>query len=405
LIRERLLRKNLRIPVTWSPLFCGNGYIEAYKINVSANVGLPPFAQFKILCRIIREVDKYTPFPHYWISVDAPGHWYLNELKRFFYHTSNIVAVLQSGKKPREEDFQSRVYSRYETLAYPPTFLTGDLPMRLSIPPGEFRVLQSLARVRLAAAIELSSLSGFTWRNTRSIAQKLSQKGLIRRKKNGKYEAWEITRRGIREVYRSWKTMYNFNTKRVCCEQKFAGWRHRRVSRLWARTLRTSWGSRVQIWESWSEVNLGGIYPVGGIYPDSVAWGNYNGKEVLFWLEVETGKHSHGQIQRKYQYRLNKVKQYARICGLPIIFTILGPPWTIVSIAPHLTDIPGNVALVLHPWMELDNLPYPDFGARRPQFMTGFLDYFQDKRVRRFRIDSESKRWKGSIMKTEFDRK
>ena len=389
------MRKSIQIPVTWSPLFTGDGYIEAYKINISAKVGLPPLAQFKILCRIIREVTKYALFPHFWISVDAPGQWYLNELKRFFYNTWNYVAILQSGKKPRQEDFQSQVY-KYNALAFPPTFLMGDPPTRLSITPGEFRVLQSLARARVAAAIELCSLSGFSWRYTRRLTQQLSQKDLVRRKKNGKYDAWEITRKGIKEVYRSWKTMHNFNTKLVCSEQKFAGWRHRRVSRLWAMTLRTSWGSSVQIWESWSEVNL------GGIYPDSIAWGTYNGKEVLFWLEVETGKHSSGRIQMKYKYRFNKAKQYARICGLLMIFTVLGPPWTIVSIAPHLTDIPGNVALILHPWMELDNLPYPDFGACSPQDATRFLNYFQDKRVRRSCITSGStRRWKGTIDKTK----
>jgi hypothetical protein len=80
--------------------------------------------------------------------------------------------------------------------------------------------------------------------------------------------------------------------------------------------------------------------------------------------------------------------------------------WTIVSIAPHLTDIPGNVALILHPWMELDNLPYPDFGACSPQDATRFLNYFQDKRVRRSCITSGStRRWKGSINKTKTEHK
>jgi hypothetical protein len=133
------------------------------------------------------------------------------------------------------------------------------------------------------------------------------------------------------------------------------------------------------------------------MYPDSIAWGIYNGHEVLFWLEVEAGHHSHDQIQMKYKYRFNQAKRYARICGLPIIFTVLGLPWTIVSIAPHLTDIPENVALVLYPWMELDDLPYPNFGILSPQDMIRFSNYYQDKRVRRFFLTPASARWKGSI--------
>jgi hypothetical protein len=384
------LRKDFPIPVTWCPVYHEDGYAETYRIDVSAKIGLPPLAQFKIIRRIIQGVRKHALLPHFWISVDSPGQWYLKELKRFFYDTWECVAILPTGAKPRREDFHSQIYT-YNALAFPPRFLMGQTPLRYSLKPGELRILQSLARTRVAAAIELSSLSGYSPEHTRHLARHLTRKDLIKRKKNGKYDAWEITRKGVQEVYRSWKTMPDFSTKAVCSEQKFTGWRHRRVSRLWARTLKTSWGTNVQIWESWSEVNL------GGIYPDSIAWGTYDGHEVLFWLEVETGKHSHDQIQMKYKYRFNRAKRYARICGLPIIFAVLGLPWTIVSIAPHLADIPENVALVLHPWMELDNLPYPNFGVRSPQDTTRFSNYYEDKRVRRFFRTPASTRWKGSI--------
>lgn len=378
LTRERIVQKNIHIPVTWSPFFTGNGYLAVYKIDVSARVGLPPFAQFKILRRLIREVEKYALSPRFWISVDTPGPWFLNELKRLFSDTWCYVTILESGRKPRKEDFQNGEHG-FNALAFPPPFRTGDRPGRFSMTPREFRVLQSLARARLAAAIELSSLSGITNSYTRALTQQLCQKNLIRRKKNGKYDAWEITRNGIQEVYRSWKTIQGFNTKSIVGEQNRAGWRHRRVSRLWAMTLKTSWGSSVRIWESWAEVNL------GGAYPDSIAWGTYDGKEVLFWLEVESGKRSHDRMQKKYQWKFNKAKQYARICGLSIIFTVLGCPWTLVSIAPHLiTDIPANMALILHPWMELDNLPFPRFGACSPQFMDAYMNYHPNKRTRRY---------------------
>jgi predicted transcriptional regulator len=391
------MSKDHPIPVTWYPLRFEDGYAETYRIDVSSRSGLPPLAQFKIIRRIIHEVRKHALLPHFWISVDSPGQWYLKELKRFFYDTWNCcVAILPVGKEPRREDFQIQVHT-YNAVAFPPKFLIGQTPLRYSHKYAELRILQSLARTRLASAIELCSLSGYSLQHTRYLARQLAQKDLIRRKKNGKYDAWEITRKGIQDVYRSWKTMPGFPTKAVCSEQKSAGWRHCRVSRLWARTLETSWGTSVQIWESWSEVNL------GGIYPDSIAWGTYNGHEVLFWLEVETGGHSRAQIQMKYKYRFDKVKRYTRTCGLPIIFAVLGRPWTIVSITAHLADIPGNVALVIHPWMELDNLPYPIFGERSPQDTVRFSNYHKDKKERRFFQPPDLTRLKRFIKLTELE--
>jgi hypothetical protein len=285
------------IPVTWCPLYFENGYSETYKIEVSARNGLPPLAQFRIIRKIIKEVRKTALLPSFWISIESPGLWYLQELRRFFNDTWESVAILPAGKEPRCEDFKSKAYT-YNALAFPPKFLTGRIPLLHSLKPAQLRILQALTRTHVAAVIELSSLSCYSQAQTHRLVRKLAQKDLIRPKKNGKYDAWEITMKGIREVYRSWKVLPGFSTAAACCEQKFAGWRHRRVSRLWARTLKTSWGKNVQIWESWSEVNL------LGIYPDSIAWGTYNGYEVLFWLEVEAGKLSHVEIHRTYQYRL-----------------------------------------------------------------------------------------------------
>lgn len=107
-------------------------------------------------------------------------------------------------------------------------------------------------------------------------------------------------------------------------EFRYAGEHHRRISRRWRAWLEAAY-PRVEIWESWTESPL-----FDGI-SDALAWGYKDKREMLFWLEVDSGHSSEKVMRRNYSRRLQNAYHHTKRVGIPIAFCIMGPPWVVRS--------------------------------------------------------------------------
>ena len=126
---------------------------------------------------------------------------------------------------------------------------------------------------------------------------------------------------------------------------------------MWPAWLRSAWPDRATIWAGWSEVFL------GGSRPDSLAWGLLDGRETIFWLEVESGNRSKVEIARKAIRSINKAILYAdSFSELDLVVAFLGPPWAMGGIKDVLSEVPGRVAVVLAGWTDFGVLPEPVWG-------------------------------------------
>lgn len=143
----------------------------------------------------------------------------------------------------------------------------------------------------------------------------------------------------------------------------YVGGRHRNTSRLWPAWMRTAWPDRATIWAGWSEVYLGsalspGGMSKGGARPDALAWGLLDGRETIFWLEVESGNRSKAEIAKKAIRGINKAIQYVgSFSNLDLVVAFLWPPWVIGGIRDVLGDVPERVAVVLAGWTNFGVLP------------------------------------------------
>jgi hypothetical protein len=110
-------------------------------------------------------------------------------------------------------------------------------------------------------------------------------------------------------------------------EHNYSGWRHRRTSRIWPLWIKKSWGSYIELWECWTET-----YHKPGGYPDALIWGKYNGEEMLFWLEVDTGHAGREKMRTKYNRSVHRAAEYAALVGIKIIFVIVSRRWAVAPL-------------------------------------------------------------------------
>jgi len=234
-----------------------------------------------------------------------------------------------------------------------------------------------LARLEQAYTLEVASLAGCSRPTARKALKSLCEQKLldfIPESSNARYPYWETRRGGVSLALRSWgvsagvsfprRKERRYGGKKRNDSQKvlFVGGRHRNTSRLWPAWLRTAWPDRATIWAGWSEVFL------GGARPDALAWGLLDGRETIFWLEVESGNRSKVEIAKKAIRSINKAIQYVgSFSGLDLVVAFLGPPWVIGGIRDVLGDIPGQVAVVLAGWTDFGLLPDPVRGRAEGQ--------------------------------------
>ncbi len=95
------------------------------------------------------------------------------------------------------------------------------------------------------------------------------------------------------------------------------------------------------MWTGWSEVVL------GRLRPDALAWGTLSGREVLFWLEVESGKASRQALRGKIIRRFEQALRYARRFSLLLAFALLALPWVLRAVVGGFVGSSGDAVVVL----------------------------------------------------------
>lgn len=385
------------LALEWTPIpIANNGkvIVDVFKCSLSATDGLPPYAQARIVDLIANQLMKARPRACLWVSVDAPRSWYLHEMQRFVKRKMPIV-ILPAGQAPKDHwGFTPHGYpSLAENAPMPQTQPPFDLA-NFGYKTNVLRVLRILARLGTAHKPEIASLAGLSETYIRTLLKKLQAANLIERKRIGKYDGWAIRSTGLKLAHRSWNIPKGSHFKKHRGEFRYAGERHRRVSRMWRAWLEAAYRN-IEIWECWTEV------PVKYGIPDSLAWGTHNGKETLFWLEVDTGHSSTKTIEANYRRRLQLAYGHAQKWQIPIVFCIMGPTWVVARFSWNIPRVSTWVAVIGHDWRDFGKLPLYEFGVWRED-LTSSRQYLSSRSLKELPFDPShfpSKPKKGKIIK------
>ncbi|MBK8783952.1 MAG: hypothetical protein IPO22_19670, partial [Anaerolineales bacterium] len=295
------------LPLEWAPIYPMNRkdvVFDVFKHHISYKDGLPPYAQARIIDLITNRLIKARQYPALWVSVDAPGGWYVVEVKRLV--KKKIPMTIQPAWKTTviERNFSQFIQPTYLREGDLPILAPRFAPADYGIKESALRVLQIMARLKTAYRPEIASLAGFSESHVRNLLKQLQAENLIERRKIGKYEGYAIRTKGLRLAHRSWNIPKGVHFEKHRGEFRYAGERHRRVSRRWRAWLEAAYPN-VEILESWTEAPL--FYGI----PDALAWGRKGEHEILFWLEVDSGHSSKKVMRRNYSRRLQNAYQHA----------------------------------------------------------------------------------------------
>ena len=107
------------------------------------------------------------------------------------------------------------------------------------------------------------------------------------------------------------------------------------------------------------------------LFPDAVAWGTWDGHEVLFWCEVEGGQRGGAELYKKMIDRINNAVGYTRRFrdfsetgqrGMCLVYGVLGPQRIFRTLIDRWGRVQGDVAAVVTDWMVFGELPEPAWG-------------------------------------------
>ncbi|MFZ5857179.1 MAG: hypothetical protein ACOYZ6_10125 [Chloroflexota bacterium] len=329
--------------------------LDVFKHSLSATDGLPPYAQARVIDLICNQLKKTRSAPVLWVSVGAPGTWYVRELQRLVKHRIPIV-ILPVDQSPQDAlDFKTYPGSHHVNV---PDERWLALPFRVEdygLKASALRILRILARLKTGHTREITSLAGFSETHVRYLLKDMRADNLIEWKQIGKYEGWQIRTRGLRLAHRSWNLPKGAHFTQYRREFRYAGERHRRVARLWRAWLEAAYPS-AEIWESWTEV------PLKKGIPDGLAWGKHRGRETIFWLEVDSGHSSKKIMERNYRGRIWNAYDHAKEWGIPIVFCVMGPPWVVEEFPFSISRVLPNLAMIGHDWREFGRLPDYEVG-------------------------------------------
>ncbi len=354
------------LPLEWTPIYPMDRkdvVFDIFKHSLSYKDGLPPYAQARIIDLLVNRLIKSRQYPALWISVEGSGDWFRYEIKRLIKY--KIPMTVQSARK-------TSVHEREFYQSIRPTYLReGDVPIlapcfdlvEYGIRESALRVLRVLARLRTAYRPEIASMTGFSESHVRNLLKQPQAENLIERRKIGKYEGYAIRVKGLTLAHRSWNIPKGVHFTKYRGEFRYAGERHRRVSRRWRAWLEAAY-LRVEIWECWTEAPL-----FDGI-PDALAWGYKDKCEMLFWLEVDSGHSSEKVMRRNYSRRLQNAYVHAKRLGIPIVFCIMGPPWVVRFFPLCIPYLYPNLAVIGQDWRAFGELPIYEFGRWNSQLET-----------------------------------
>jgi hypothetical protein len=360
------------------------GWTDTFIFSMKHDAGLPPDEYAEAIKKLIYQLNKLRRGASVWVRVNGPGTWYAREVRRVLRGTDTAIAVTASDiSQPRAESFSMPPYTIKTPSGPPPQaddWHLGDLSM------DALACLYVLARLQKGYTTEIAALVGVGIDLARKMLRVLDEKGyvvyindfvkpaapkqmtLIAGKEIGRsnagekksYPFWQITKKGTSIALRNWGLPpdYYFPERKELRTPVDS--RHRRVARQWPAWVRKAW-SHAEVWAGWSEVWIKGLDAT----PDALAWGQLDGNETLFWLEVESGHSSRQVIQKKMSRRLWQASAYSESMKVRLVFVLLAMPWVQEAARAALAGISDTVAIVTGDWKEFGKLPVVEWGKVR----------------------------------------
>jgi len=351
---------------------------------MECNAGLPPDDYVDGLKKLTWQLNKLRRGASLWVKVDGPGLWYAREVRRAMRSAPLAVAITSADvHQPSVESFSFVPYTIKIPSASPPQAEEWDLG---NLPEDALTCLRVLARLGSGYTVEIAALGGFGIDLARKMLRLLDEKGYavyigdhvepakpkqmslingkeVSRSNPGEkksYPFWQITKKGTSIALRSWGLPqgYYFPERKEARVPMDS--RHRRACRKWPAWIRKAW-PHADVWTGWTEVGIKGLSAT----PDALAWGQLDGSETLFWLEVDSGHSSRLKLQKEMARRLSLATAYAESLRVRLVFVLLAMPWVQEAARTALAGIPDHVAIVTSDWNKFGKLPVVEWGKVR----------------------------------------
>jgi DNA-binding MarR family transcriptional regulator len=351
----------------WVSLPFDDGWTDTFIIRISALACLPPFVYEDPLKRIAAYTLRKRKSASIWVQVDAPGEWYVLELRSALEGLKLPYAVTRAGKQLDWVDFDKPPWLSYRPSQRPPA-----VPEKShDLSPEEILCLQALVRMRAGEANEIASLTGLPRDGLNTLLTALEKAGYVicrhgtqnqsRKSDSALTEAfpyWQCKRKGKSLALRAWGIPPNFAFKRKEeNNQWLLGTPHHHRSRLWPDWLRSAW-PQAEIWTGWCEVSI----PEISALPDALAWGRIQGYETLFWLEVGDTHKSKEEIEDNTATRMNEALKLSRRTGMRLVYTQLSANWVHEAARWGCVNLEADVAVVMGDQGRFGQLPVVEWG-------------------------------------------
>jgi hypothetical protein len=349
----------------WYRHAVAGGFTDTFELYIDALCGLPPHDYAQALETIGRRLGRLRPRASLWFRVhNLRGRWYLEALRDGLQNTGVSFAVT-----PFEEKFDPLRFTFWPVAdrvpsPKPPEYLPEE-PYWGWVRSKRL-MLQAMARLGRAYTREVASMVQLGRTQAYNLLVSLEQEGWVERMvlEDG-YDYWQIRRKGLSAALRLWRIPpgQDFEERHERENPQATHHlgrvsKHNRTKRLWRDWLMSaSFRSQVVIYAVWSEVAL----PVNTIC-DALAWGEYEGRETLFWLEVLSSKKNRENLRYDVVSKSNAVAAYLGMYGVPIILAFLGQKWTLGALGGVFGRIPKEIAVIAAPWTHFGRLPTPKWG-------------------------------------------
>lgn len=347
--------ENVPLPVSCHPVRLKSDWYDMCEYRIHSCDTLPPYARAEPIREVAKRLQTLRPGAGLWVNVQGQGKWYAEALRFALRKEFLPIVVTTSDQEPTLLDYRVLPAS-YPHKPPKPTFVMNPFDMTIygRREQSKRRIISVLARLEVARTWEITSVSGLSHTYVRQLLDELKEADLVQPMMLDKYPAWEITRHGISSAYESWNIPRGMRFAPARREQRYAGQKHRHISRLWRWWLTEAYWC--EIWDCWPEPFL------EPAYPDALAWGEYCGAETLMWLEVDSGKKSRAEIAKTYTHRWQIAKALSDVYNIRLIFVLLAQPWVLDAARFSFSDIPRTMAVVVDDWRYKGSLAFPKFG-------------------------------------------
>lgn len=346
----------------WASLHFQDNWTDTFIFCIDARACIPPFCYEEPLRRMASHANKKRPGASLWVQVDAPGEWFMLEVRRSLKGLALPYAVTLAGKTPDWLDFSRPPRLFHSPLPHPPVVDEKHAPLSLE----ELRCLQALGRMEKGNETEIASLAGLPFDVTKNLLAHLEEKELIVYKTSPKiwrgksrpaqldlFPLWHLRSKGLSLALRSWGIPKGIEfTSRKEENLQQVGYEHRHISRVWSAWLKSAW-PQAEIWAGWSEVSM----PETSVIPDGLAWGRIQEYETLFWLEVGDDHKDRDAITEITTKRLNQAGKLCQRTGVRLVYAQLSTNWVHEAARWGLVDLPNEVAVVMGNSRRFGELP------------------------------------------------